>query len=144
MPESKEDIDTWKQALWDFVLEHCEMLDSGTLFVKFHTSGRADLEKRIRARWKYNYHREDVRGKEGTHETKQEIFKRDKKLKNEIWKAEKKERIRVLERVKRSNERRIFLRKWLGWTGLFRSEKVEIESGGIYTLTSVEHAEKEE
>ena len=115
MEEPREDIDAWKQALWDFVLEHCEMLPSGTLFVKFHTSGRSDLEKRIRARWKYGYHREDVRGKEATHAEKQTVFQTEKKEKHDTWKASKEERRKVMDALKRQNEQRAFRRKWFGW-----------------------------
>ena len=113
--ERKERIDEWKQALWDFVLEHSEMLESGTLFVKFHTSGRSDLEKRIRARWRYNYHREDVRGKEARHESRQETFKTRKQEKREQWKANREERRKVMEKVRRSNERLALIRKYFGW-----------------------------
>lgn len=107
MPKENEIIESYKQAVWDFILEHSEMLNSGTLFIKFHTSDRANLEKRIRARWKYNYHREDVRAKEAVHEEKQQVFVQTKKKKKEIWKASKEERKAAFEAVRRENERRL-------------------------------------
>ena len=58
-----EELTTYKQAVWDFLLEHCDITPNGALFVKFHASSRANIEKRIKARWKYKYHREDVREK---------------------------------------------------------------------------------
>lgn len=62
--EEHPDVVAYKQAVWDFLLEHCDLMPRGSFFFKFHASGRADLEKRIRARWKYNYHREDTKAKE--------------------------------------------------------------------------------
>lgn len=90
----RETIETWKDALWDFVLEHCELERNGAIFVKFHTSGRRDLEKRIRARWKYGYHREDVRAKEARHEVRQQVHEEVKRFKHERWKKEKQRRRR--------------------------------------------------
>ena len=57
----------YQNALWDFVLEHCDVLEGGTLFVKFHTGSRSNFEYRIRARIK-GYHREDVKAKKKLHE----------------------------------------------------------------------------
>lgn len=48
-------------AVWAFVVEHCDITERGAYFVKFHASGRADFEKRVRARLKYGYHRIDDR-----------------------------------------------------------------------------------
>lgn len=53
--------DEYKQAVWDFLMEHCDITDRGSFFVKFHTSGRFDFEKRVNARLKYGYHRVDER-----------------------------------------------------------------------------------
>ena len=58
-----EELTTYKQAVWDFLLEHCDITPNGSLFIKFHASSRNNIEKRIKARWKYKYHREDVRKK---------------------------------------------------------------------------------
>lgn len=113
MPE--EDLETWKQALWDFILEHCEITGRGSIFVKFHTSGRADLEKRIRARWKYGYHREDVRAKEAVAVGRHDTHEVKKKQKYEKWKADKDERRRVMEELKRANDKAIRRRRRWGW-----------------------------
>lgn len=123
MPEpqqvQQENIDTWKQALWDFILEHCEVTENGALFVKFHTSGRSDLEKRIRARWKYGYHREDVRAKEAGKDQRQEVHTTEKQKKYETWKANKDERRRVMDELKRQNERNIRRRRMWSWLRIF-------------------------
>lgn len=60
-PRNQPDLETYQQAVWDFLLEHCDLTERGSFFVKFHTSGRFDFEKRIRARYKYGYHRVDER-----------------------------------------------------------------------------------
>lgn len=54
-------IAEYKSAVWDFVLEHCDITDNGTIFVKFHTSDRLNFENRILSRLKYGYHRKDDR-----------------------------------------------------------------------------------
>lgn len=113
--EREERIDEWKQALWDFILEHCEVTQNGALFVKFHTSGRADLEKRIRARWKYGYHREDVRAKEAMKDERKRQHDQKKQERHERWLASRQERQKVYERVRRANARRAWLKKWFGW-----------------------------
>ena len=117
--EREERIDEWKQALWDFILEHCEVTQNGSLFVKFHTSGRNDLEKRIRARWKYGYHREDVRAKEAGKDERQTQHLTQKQAKHETWKANKVERRRVMDELKRKNEAQIRRRRMWGWLRVF-------------------------
>lgn len=94
-PNEKETIEAWKDALWDFVLEHCEIEPNGSIFVKFHMSGRRDLEKRIRARWKYGYHREDVVEKEARKNVAQEVHRQVKAFKRERYEKEKKRRRRI-------------------------------------------------
>jgi hypothetical protein len=58
---------SYQDAVWSYLLEHCDLTKDGALFVKFHTSDRATFEKRIRARWKYGYHRGDPVAKNETH-----------------------------------------------------------------------------
>ena len=103
-PYKPETLENYKEATWDFILEHCDILESGAMFVKFHLKGREDLEKRIRARWLYNYHREDVRAKEAHQQENRGQFEAKKRLKAEKWKASKEERMRAFEAVKRQNE----------------------------------------
>lgn len=98
----QETTEKYKQAVWDFLLEHCDVLDSGTLFVKFHTRGRLDFEKRVKARWLYNYHREDVRAKEA----KADGLNAERKAR----KLEKKKRY---ERNKQRGARKLRVRKML-------------------------------
>lgn len=96
--QEKEELRTYKDAVWAFILEHCDLTDSGALFVKFHTDGRADLEKRIRARWKYDYHRmdtrtgEDIVAKEARHIAQREAFVSDRKGKRDRYHARKRRR----------------------------------------------------
>lgn len=67
-------IKEFEDALWEFILEHCDVLDSGSLFVKFHISGKTNLLNRVRARHLYEYHREDVVAKENIQTEKKEKF----------------------------------------------------------------------
>jgi hypothetical protein len=57
------DLTSYKDAVWDFLLEHSDITHGGALFAKFHTSHRADFERRIKARQK-GYHRKDPKTKE--------------------------------------------------------------------------------
>lgn len=50
----------YKKAVWDFLMEHSDVADSGQIFVKFHTDNRKDFEARVWARFK-GYHRIDSR-----------------------------------------------------------------------------------
>lgn len=85
LPEIKE----YKDAMWSFLLEHCDILPSGTLFVKFHAKGRHDVEKRIRARLVYGYHREDWQAKEQKSVELNQTFQEKRAIKKERWKAMK-------------------------------------------------------
>src|SRR6266851_929311 len=61
------ELASYQDAVWSYLLEHCDLTTDGALFVKFHTSDRATFEKRIRARWKYGYHRGDPVARNQTH-----------------------------------------------------------------------------
>lgn len=94
------DIKGYQDAVWDYLLEHSEITESGKIFVKFHTDGRKNFENRVLSRWKYNYHREDVRAKAlKLQETKLQHLKNQKE-KKEKYKAEKKARIEKLKKKK--------------------------------------------
>jgi len=54
----------YTQAVWEFIVEHCDVLPTGKMFVKFHTDGKQDFEKRVWARWRLGYHRENPEKKE--------------------------------------------------------------------------------
>lgn len=104
------DIEKYKDAVWDFILEHSDVTIRGAFFVKFHTDGRVDFERRIRARAIYGYHRQDTRTEE-THTQKgerasaqREEFKREKKRKHEVWKAGKEERALVFKKMQLKQE----------------------------------------
>lgn len=81
----RETLEKYKLACWEFLLEHCDVLDSGTLFVKFHTKGRLDFEKRVRARWKWGYHREDVKAKQEGAEAKAGALAADREAKRKRY-----------------------------------------------------------
>lgn len=83
-----------RDAVWAFLMEHCDIQHNGVLFVKFHTDDRANFERRVRARYKYDYHREDVKAKEAVHKK----IRRSVTLKQEEMK-------KAMERLKRDNER---------------------------------------
>lgn len=50
-------------AVWDFMVEHSEILPSGAYFIKFHAKGKQNVINRFKARFYYGYHREDVHQK---------------------------------------------------------------------------------
>jgi hypothetical protein len=78
----------YSQAVWDFMLEHCDLMDSGALFVKFHMSNRDDFEKRVRSRV-YGYHRNDVVAKqrEADHRRslRDNMSQEERKKRHEEW-----------------------------------------------------------
>ena len=100
--ESRQ-VKEYRDGVWDFILEHCDVLDSGTIFVKFHMSHRKDFEKRVKARL-MGYHREDVKKKKFKTETLKQEFM-DKKLKKHQAYLERK---RKFKKIEKSNS----LMKW--------------------------------
>jgi len=72
---------SYQDAVWSYLLEHCDLTRDGALFVKFHTADRATFEKRIRARWKYGYHRGDPVTRNEMHVEMRSAQEREK------WKA---------------------------------------------------------
>lgn len=78
----------YKQATWDFLMEHCDVLENGTMFVKFHMTHRGDLEKRINARAR-GYHREDVRSKEQEQLHRANATQKERRIRRDAWNEEK-------------------------------------------------------
>lgn len=54
-------LSEYRDAVWAFLLEHSDIAPNGKIFVKFHADSRKNIENRIKARYKYEYHREDRR-----------------------------------------------------------------------------------
>jgi hypothetical protein len=109
MPNSN-DLTTYKQAVWDFILEHSDITRGGAIFVKFHTSNRADFERRVYGRIK-GYHREDPGMKEEIQLPKQQVFQATKKYKRTCYMLEKTERQKRVEIVAKRNRRWAFWRR---------------------------------
>lgn len=104
MKDSKE-LEAWKDAYWDYLLEHSDITEGGALFVKFHTRSRRVFEGHVFARVR-GYHRGDPRAREKEMEVKAVVKVKVKKMKHEKWKADKDERARVFRKVKRENDLR--------------------------------------
>lgn len=92
MGEQDEKLKSYQDAVWDYILEHCDVTANGSFFVKFHTDSRATFERHIKARWKYGYHRKDER-MNLTHKQK-EIDATARKKAHESRKAVKKRKHR--------------------------------------------------
>lgn len=113
----KPTLQEYKDAVWQYVLEHSDVNHHGALFVKFHTDGRSTFEKRIKARLR-GYSRRDSRlncsteEKEELHQTLRTQYVTKKKAKRERWEADRAEKRRVLEAVKRHNERMHYLTRY--------------------------------
>lgn len=90
------DIEGYQNAVWDFLLEHSDISGTGKYFIKFGCDGKKNFENRVYARWKYNYHREDVEAKAARAEINRIAHQMTKKEKKEAWKRAKKERIALL------------------------------------------------
>jgi len=86
---SNSDLKAFADATWDYIVEHCDITDSGALFVKFHTHGRAQFERRIMSRIK-GYHREDVELKQEKAELTKEQHIENKKKRHARYEWNKK------------------------------------------------------
>lgn len=99
-------LEEYKQAVWDYMIEHCEISESGAYFVRFHMSKRSKFEGHILNRWE-GYHREDVNAKQG-----RAVYKRDIIEKERILRAQQK---RERRRIKRAQEGWGRLYKYVKW-----------------------------
>ena len=54
-------LKTYQDAVWAYMVEHCDLTENGAYFVKFHAKDRDSFERHIIGRWKYGYHRKDNR-----------------------------------------------------------------------------------
>lgn len=97
-----KDIQKYKDAVWDYLLEHSDITKGGSLFVKFHTKNRTTFEGHINARIK-GYHREDPKEKQNSLDTKALEHDIIKVKKKEKWKADRDERRKIMEDVKFEN-----------------------------------------
>jgi hypothetical protein len=111
-----KDLTTYKDAVWDYLLEHSEITQGGALFVKFHTKGRRAFEGHVEARAK-GYHREDPRAKEQVKEARQQAFQAKKQAKKTRY-LEQQAMRRAVKRVARVNWRRRVWRRVMGFLGL--------------------------
>lgn len=102
------ETESYKDAVWDFILEHCDITENGSLFVKFHTPNRTNFENRIIGRWIHNYHRGDPRQKEAVATEKQKVFTEQRESKKQKYKREK------AERRAKSNQIKAMV-KWTSW-----------------------------
>lgn len=92
MVEENEEMKKYKNALWDFMLEHSRILRSGTMRVIFDTPNRRNFEKRVNARLLYNYHREDTVAKQDLIDTIQTDWDTKKQIRREKYQNDKKMR----------------------------------------------------
>jgi len=116
-PVPTDELKSYRDAVWAYLLEHSDITENGAIFIKFHTKNRADFEKHIKGRWIHGYHRIDGRTGE-TYQQKEERATRQqehaqgmKVLKKNRWNATREERRDVFARLKKENERRVWLAK---------------------------------
>jgi hypothetical protein len=57
------ELAVYKEAVWDYLLDHSDILEEGVMFVKFHTASREEFESHVKARAK-GYHRNNPVEKE--------------------------------------------------------------------------------
>lgn len=104
----QDEIKKYKDAVWSFIIEHCDVLDSGKIFVKFHIDNRRNFENRVWARYRYNYHREDWENKYAIQMRSRDMFILKKKEKHDKYVTKKQERRAEL--LKRS-----IMVEWTNW-----------------------------
>ena len=102
--ELESELQKLRDAYWSYILEHCEVQEGGTMFVKFHTRTRTMFEGHVNARMK-NYHREDPVKKEEFIIKKQEDFKTEKARKSYIYKLNKKLRKEKMSEIQKAVEK---------------------------------------
>lgn len=91
----------YKDSVWAFMLEHCRVLPSGKMRIIFDTDSQKNFEKRIWARFQYNYHREDYKAKQEKIIEIRSSFIEIKTSKKEQYRSDKKERRAKQEDIKK-------------------------------------------
>lgn len=86
-----EELEKYKTAVWDFMLEHCDIQKSGAFFIKFHCDGQKNFENRIAARLR-GYHRTDVVARRAEAEQVRQNHKLEKREVKENYRRLKKVR----------------------------------------------------
>lgn len=99
-----EDIKGYQDAVWDYLMEHCDITDKGAFFVKFHTDSKKDFLNRILGRWKYNYHRSDPIVRHQIGQERKKKFLTEKEQKRQAYLQSKKER-RAEQEAQKEKER---------------------------------------
>lgn len=118
--ETKENptLQAYKDAVWDFLVEHSDILPSGAYFFKFHASDRRNVENRIQGRLKYGYHREDTKEKQGIANVRRHDFESKKEEKARRWENDrirrKKMKLKIWY-VGRVNTIRAYFRRFFIW-----------------------------
>jgi hypothetical protein len=105
------DYQKYKDAVWSFILEHCDITSNGSLFIKFHTDNRQNFEKRVWARYKHNYHRESPEEKQKLSIQIKDQRQKEKDALNAQYLADK---------AKRRAEQQLLLKR-VGWDNWYQS-----------------------
>lgn len=79
--EQEEVLKEYKQAVWDYLIEHSDLQKSGALFVKFHTTDKGKFFRGINARFTHKYHRGDYKAREDEQERLRKEFEWKKAVK---------------------------------------------------------------
>ena len=125
------ELESYKDAVWDFMLEHCDLTERGSLFVKFHASDRRNFENRIKARWKYDYHRKDERSNfnnrqkeiDATARKQAHLDRKESKRRQHMLARE--ERIKALKEVEEFNAKQVELAKIASVSPVIPSERMQ-------------------
>lgn len=92
------DIQGYKDAVWDFLMEHSDLTERGSIFVKFHIGDRRNFENRVLSRWRFNYHREDPRIKAELAGQLKQASEIEKAEARKRWEQNKERGHKILER----------------------------------------------
>jgi len=105
------DIKGYQSAVWDFLLEHSDITESGKIFIKFHTDSQRNFENRVLSRWKYNYHREDVQKKAEKVIIVKQKHKEESLQKKREYREKKKKRLAELREQQKTVPIKDFIKK---------------------------------
>ena len=134
MNERNKELQAWKDAMWDYLVEHSDLTERGSFFVKFHTRTRSQFEGHVASRIR-GYHRKDSRSnftneqkekdakaRREAHESEKLIKKKRKEDAKKRWKENgwtKQNSILPLEEQKRAiaEMKKPAIHRWLGRIG---------------------------
>lgn len=126
-----EKMRDYKNGVWSFMLEHCQILPSGKMRVIFDTDSQDNFEKRVWARYKNIYHRGDPASKQEIIQEKREEFLSKKESRKMKYQTEKRERREKQGIIKKQIETVTLINKLPKWQKVLLQARKKIKKYGF-------------